>query len=116
MARNLANGVLLDKKQETALRARTSNKETKENHHGLNARSSLLARVISNGLAKPRPKYNAKKEKNRLAILGARYEFMNRSEIPYVQLMDTAVGSALICVVRSQLHNQAVILGGIKPE
>ena len=69
MARDLANGVLLDKKQETPLRVRTSSKEVKENHNGLNARSSLLARVISNGLAKTRPKYKAKKEKNRLAIL-----------------------------------------------
>ena len=69
VARDLANGVLTAKKLEAILKARTSNKETMENHNGLNARSSLLARVISNGLAKPRPKYNAKKEKNRLAIL-----------------------------------------------
>ena len=69
MARGLANGVLTAKKLETALKVRTSNKETMENHNGLNVRSSLLDRVISNGLAKPRPKNNAKKEKNRRVIL-----------------------------------------------
>ena len=69
MARDLANRVLAAQKLERALKARTSNKEAMENHNGLNARSSLLARVISNGLAKPRPKNNAKKETNRLAIL-----------------------------------------------
>ncbi|MGB5489155.1 MAG: hypothetical protein WBN06_17320, partial [Lysobacterales bacterium] len=76
----------------------------------------LLARVISNGLAKPRPKYNAKKEKNRLAILGARYEFMNRSEIPYVRLIAVAVDSALILVAISQVHKQVGILVGIELE
>src|SRR5210317_1241546 len=99
-----------------ALKARTSVKEAMENHNVLNARSSLLARVISNGLAKPRPKYNAKKETNRLAILGARYEFMNRSEIPYVRLIDATLGSALIFVISPQIPNQVGILGGIKLE
>ena len=64
IARGLANGVLPAKKLETALKARTSNKEAIENHNGLNAMSSLLVRVISNGLAKPRPKYNAKKRQS----------------------------------------------------
>ena len=69
MQRDLATEVLLDRKEETRLRIRTSDKEVKENHNGSNVRSSRFARIISNGLAKPRPKYNAKKQKKRLAIL-----------------------------------------------
>ena len=52
----------------------------------------------------------------KLDILGARYEFMNRSEIPYVRLIDATVGSALIFVASPQIPNQVGILGGIKLE
>jgi hypothetical protein len=55
-------------KYETELNAKTSNKAAMENHNKLNGMSCLFVRAISNGLAKQRPKYNEKNDKNRLAI------------------------------------------------
>ncbi len=64
-----AKGVFSDKKYEAELKPNTSNRETKENQGRLNAMSSLFVSAISNGLAKQKPKYNAKKDRNLLIIL-----------------------------------------------